>query len=357
MSAPLPDAGLPKAGLPLETRLQTAWPETQWHDLTVVVAVSGGPDSVALLRALVRLRPPASAGRLIAAHLNHQLRGAESTADQQFVAALAADLGVTLIVGQAEGLAGEQDGIEAAAREARYAFLLRAAEQAGARYVVTGHTADDQAETILHHMLRGTGLRGLGGMRRARRMSDLVTLARPLLEINRAEVLAYLQALGQPFRTDATNADRELTRNRIRHELLPLLARDFNPAIVESLLRLGRVAGDAQTVLDAAAAQLSVASQFGWGARIRADRLRRLTGTDRHLLRELFAVLWRREGWPLQAMGFDEWDRLAGLALDPPLEKSRKTTLPGAIRAERTAGQLLLFAARDESSLRDTKSR
>ena len=130
------------------------------------------------------------------------------------------------------------------------------AERLGARYVVTAHTADDQAETILHRILRGTGVAGLAGMRRARPLGPAATLIRPLLDVRRAEILAYLSELQQPFQDDASNSDLGFTRNRIRHELLPRLAADYNSDVVAALLRLGQTAHDAQQHIDAAVEEL-----------------------------------------------------------------------------------------------------
>ena len=167
---------------PFETRLAASWPPEDWKDLTVLAAVSGGGDSVALLRGLAALKLPGE-GRLIAAHVNHKLRGADSDADQAFVQELCGQLGLACEVATAavDPTAGSRgQGIEATARRARYAVLEEMAGRVGARFVVTAHTADDQAETILHRILRGTGIRGLSGMSRSRRLGP-ATLLRPLL--------------------------------------------------------------------------------------------------------------------------------------------------------------------------------
>ena len=155
---------------PFEAQLAAAWPPEDWQDVTVVLAVSGGADSVALLRAMTAVRGGGE-GRLAAAHLNHQLRGAESDGDEAFVVELCGRLGIACEVGRtpAGELAAESgDGIEAAARDARYRFLAATAARLGARFVATAHTADDQAETILHRILRGTGIGGLAGIARTR---------------------------------------------------------------------------------------------------------------------------------------------------------------------------------------------
>ena len=154
---------------PFETRLAASWPPEDWKEITVLVAVSGGGDSVALLRGLAALKLPGE-GRLIVAHVNHKLRGADSEADQAFVQELCRQLGLACEIATAtvDLSAGRGQGTEATARRGRYAVLDGTAGRVGARFVVTAHTADDQAETILHRMLRGTGIRGLSGMSRSR---------------------------------------------------------------------------------------------------------------------------------------------------------------------------------------------
>ena len=134
------------------------------------------------------------------------------------------------------------------ARRLRYDWLTRVAGEAGAGWVATGHTANDQAETVLHRLLRGAGLRGLRGIAARRPLAAGVGLVRPLLDATRDEVMAYLEAIGQAYRQDSSNLDPALTRNRIRHQLLPRLAAEYNPQIVAVL---GRLAGQAEEVYGA----------------------------------------------------------------------------------------------------------
>ena len=148
--------------------------------------------------------------------MNHGLRGADAAADQNWLALLCDRLGLPFHVRTSDvaALASDQgDGWEAAARAARYDFLNQTAEQVGARWVTTGHNRDDQVETILHRLIRGTGLAGLAGMPKARPLSPTVTLVRPLLRVTRAQVVEYLNSIGQDYRIDATNADTRFTRN------------------------------------------------------------------------------------------------------------------------------------------------
>ncbi|MFP6693059.1 MAG: tRNA lysidine(34) synthetase TilS, partial [Pirellulales bacterium] len=174
----------------LEAKLRAAWPPDAWRDVTVVLAVSGGADSTALLRAAARLKA-GGCGRLVVGHFNHGIRPSGEE-DERFVAAVCESLDIPFEIRRgdvAASAANEGDGIESAARRARYEFLAAVAEQHGARLVATAHTADDQAETILHHIVRGTGLTGLSGMPRSRPLSPAVSLLRPMLSIRRAEVV------------------------------------------------------------------------------------------------------------------------------------------------------------------------
>lgn len=214
----------------------------------LVVGISGGADSVALAHLLLR-----GGYTLWLAHLDHGLRE-DSLADAGLVQHLAAMWGLPITVEWADvrGYA-EHYGmpIEAAAREVRYRFLFATARRVGAQAVAVAHTMTDQAETVLMHLLRGTGLTGLQGMRPITYIWDPnIPLVRPLLAVPREATRTYCEAHGLPFRDDPTNLDLRFTRNRIRHRLLPVLAQEFNPRIVEALARLARVAQWEMDVLD-----------------------------------------------------------------------------------------------------------
>ena len=204
---------------------------------TVVVGLSGGADSVALLDALASLRRRRGF-RVVAAHLDHGLR-AGSADDAAFCAELCRALDVPLRVGRADvrgRAARERGGLEQAARRERYAFLRRAREEESAFAIAVAHTRDDQAETLLLRLLRGAGATGLAGMRP--RTADVV---RPLLAVSRDEVLAYLRERGLAWREDPSNADLAPRRNRVRHELIPYLEERFNPGVRASLARTASV--------------------------------------------------------------------------------------------------------------------
>jgi len=333
---------------PIEARLAASWPPQSWCDVTVLAAVSGGVDSVALLRALAALKTGGE-GRLYVGHFNHGLRGGESEEDERFVGELCRQLDLPCKVGHVAGgqaVTDSGDGLEAAARATRYEFLQQTAARLGARYVVTAHTADDQAETILHRIIRGTGIGGLAAMVRARPLGPAATLIRPLLEVRRSELKAYLSGLGQRYRSDSSNVDVRFTRNRIRHELLPLLAERFNPGVVDAVLRLGSLAGEVQVVVDAIVGELvplCVAMVSSEQLEIDADAL---SGRPRYVIRELLMAVWRQQDWPLQAMGFVQWELLAEMVVACSergcSELPPQQTFPGNVLAERSEGRLRL---------------
>ncbi|MBI4481790.1 MAG: tRNA lysidine(34) synthetase TilS [Acidobacteria bacterium] len=206
---------------------------------TVLVGVSGGPDSVALLHSLAELRRPLRF-QLGLVHLNHRLRGRQSEGDEAFVRALARKLGFNCIVQAVDVRAvasASRSNLEEAARKARLDFFRRAMEQSGAGKVALGHTRNDQAETLLMQLLRGAGLEGLVGMPPVKDG----WLLRPLLEVSRQEVLDYLKSRRADFRVDASNLDLSYTRNRIRGRLIPFLEREFQASVVENLARTALV--------------------------------------------------------------------------------------------------------------------
>ena len=211
----------------------------------LVVAVSGGGDSLCLLGALLALRERGhrlASGELIVAHLDHGLRGVESHADADYVQRLASDLGLPCVIERAE-MAPDVFS-EDAARRMRYVFLRRVAAEYDAERIVTGHTRDDQAETILLHWLRGSGLSGLRG---TAPLHD--GIARPLLDVTHAQALAYCEAVGWQPREDSSNRDPRCLRNRIRQELLPLLE-TYNPGIRDLLVRNGELLAEDDAYLE-----------------------------------------------------------------------------------------------------------
>lgn len=213
------------------------------EEARLLIAVSGGADSMALLHLYTRVRDKLRL-EIAAATFDHGLRGDAGRADARFVEETAAAWGVTCFSGRAHQPAPDK-GIESWARQARYAFLAETARAFGAKAIATAHHADDQAETVLANIIRGTGGRGLGGMRPVSPVlgAPNLTLIRPLLETARAELVAYCRAEGVAWQDDATNADTRYRRNWLRHEVMPLL-RGANPNVTAALARLASVSAE-----------------------------------------------------------------------------------------------------------------
>ena len=219
----------------------------------ICCALSGGADSVALFFALYLLREKLQF-TLSAVHFNHGLRGEEAERDQAFTQKLCEQYDVSLHIGQAQVVAGAK-GLEAAARDARYAFFDTLSEK-----IATAHTADDNAETVLMHLIRGSGLKGLGGIAPQRGQ-----IIRPMLTVTREEVLAFLQEYNLPHIEDSSNASDDFFRNRLRHRLLPLLKQE-NPSLSQNLSQMAmRLRQDElliETMMDEALPSVSALRQM-----------------------------------------------------------------------------------------------
>ena len=304
---------------------------------SLILAVSGGADSMALLHAAFTSLNPR---RLVVAHMNHQLRGTHSEQDAEFVRQQAELRGLTcLVVSEDVSECARRAGqtLEEAARIRRYRFLTRAAGETGCSWVVTAHHQQDQAETVLHHILRGTSLRGLAGMPHSRTLGQGVTLVRPLLAVNRQQIHTYLKECDIPFRDDASNDDTEFTRNRIRHELLPLLSREFNDQTQQHLVSLSQQAAEIVEYLDAVASEVLKESQLErqpHSCRLRTSVLENLPAV---ILRQVLTLLWSQQEWPRGKMSYGHWQKLAqSIRQRLPLAQD----LPGNLRIE-TRGDLL----------------
>jgi tRNA(Ile)-lysidine synthase len=221
---------------------------------SLVVAVSGGADSVCLLHILANLQEELKI-KLHIAHLNHQLRGADSDADAKYVADLASKLGIPCTIEKRDvkgHQARERLSLEEAAREVRYRFLAEVAKSIGTGRAAAGHTKDDHIETILMHLIRGSGTRGLRGLQPStlwQSGANGLTIIRPLLEISHEETEEYCRRHKLSPRLDASNLSLSPLRNRVRQQLRPLLE-SYNPAIAEALLRTGRITDDEISFFD-----------------------------------------------------------------------------------------------------------
>ena len=271
----------------------------------VVAAVSGGADSVCLLHVLRELAPRLCFSVAGIAHLNHRLRGEESEEDSRFVEALAARWGVRFF-GESAEVAAAGGNLEQSARQARQAFFAKVLREGGGDRIATGHTRDDQAETVLFRVLRGSGLAGLAGILPVTREG----LVRPMLDVSRAEVEEFLRARGEQWREDASNRDEGFARNRIRHTLLPMLAREWNPEVGAALARLADTASEEERWWRARIERLAakVAAVDEGGIEMDAGRL---TAMPRALGRRLVRHLAGKLG-PIP--DFDAMERVLELA-------------------------------------------
>ena len=348
----------------------------------VCAAVSGGADSVALLLLLHKANALPRNGLgvgLSAVHVHHGLRGAEADADLAFVEALCLRLQVPLHVHHssvpermaASRQAGEPEGMEEAARNLRYAIFAGLIEQGHADSVLTAHTLDDQAETVLMKLLRGAWTEGLSGIHPVVQVQGTGNreqgasggrIVRPLLGVRRAELEDYLSGQGQAWRTDSSNADEAFTRNRIRHNMLPLL-REFNPGLDQALANLAELAREDEARWQAELGRIlpqvllpgkpvrgggrAVSTAAGESGSV-ALEIERLRGFDSALRRRVVRAAAR----PLGArLSFDETARLlamAGLGVDPTAagRMVARLELGGGLRAERSARELRLSSGK-----------
>lgn len=328
--------------------LASAVPPGFWSHRSVV-AVSGGADSVALLVGLMAVAPPDSRRLVVVAHAEHDLR-ATASQDRVFVERLATELGLEIVCRRLEvRRAGtRRQGVEAVARRLRYAFLEEVAHSRGARSVVVGHTADDQAETVLHRLLRGTGLHGLAGMRACRELAPGLSLLRPLLGLPRGVAREHLLRVGRRWREDESNLDLAYTRNFLRHEIVARCTAGPYPSASAAVTRLAaHVAAAADALRSAAEFILDThATHHADGSVV--VRSRELGGLDPHLAAELGAALWYREGWPRRDMAARHYEAIAALLREGP---PATIDLPGGIRVRRTPEGFVVIQPRGPAAI------
>jgi tRNA(Ile)-lysidine synthase len=312
----------------LQKRLQARMRQLISSRARLLCAVSGGPDSVVLAHLLKQASFP-----LVLGHVDHGIRK-NSSQDARFVAGLAKRWQLpyeTVRVSVPAHAARASLGLEEAARELRYKALLKMAHAAGCTAVVTAHTADDQAETVLMNFLRGAGPTGLAGIPPVRDLAPGVRLLRPLLNTSRQEVLAYAQVEGLAFRIDPTNRSLRFTRNRIRNRLLPLLEKE-QPGLKQRLVQMGDIFREEQSLW----AQ-NIQREFNKTVRYNNKKitvdLTRLLGYHRALGRRILRHL-------LTGISFQDTERVFHLALSPM--GNLPVQLSGGLRVERKGSELII---------------
>ena len=309
---------------------------------TVLAAVSGGADSVVMLHALATLQKEYSL-RIIVAHLDHGLRGAESRRDFLFVKSLAAAYGFPFEGGRLSRgeLKGQGRSTQEAARERRYAFLDSAADKRGAKRIALGHTLDDLSETVLMRLIKGSSLSGLAGIptRRGR-------YVRPLMDVSRADIEGYAKAHGLDYVTDSTNLERKYLRNRIRLDLVPML-RGFNPSIAETIARSSVLLSLDDDYLDAASKRAFDSSLSKQDKnRVELDR-KKLSRMHPAILSRVFLMAGRAIGSGID-MASAHVEAFSGLVKGT--RPNASLTFPAGLRAQRVYDRVVITGERPKKA-------
>ncbi len=312
----------------------------------VLLAVSGGADSVALLHVLHMLRRQGLfAADLFCLHVDHQLRGDESRADARFVAALTDRLGIpcrTRAVDVTDYARRRRVSIETAGRQLRLSCFTEVARSLGCNWVATGHQKNDHAETILQRLRRGTGYRGLRGIPPTRPLAEDIVLARPLLSSTRAEIVAYLRCRDLTWREDSSNADRAYTRNLVRHSLLPALQREARGSLLDELAELGTSAARLHDRIRREAGELAARCVESFPNHVALD-VQKLATAAPPIAAELIRMHLVRLGCGERDLTSDHYSAILSLVRS---EDARGAiTLPGGFAARRDPTRLLLAGA------------
>lgn len=301
---------------------------------TVLVAVSGGPDSVFLMHALAKLKTKLGISNIVVCHLDHGLRGRESAVDAAFVKDAAAELGLRAIIKRVDvrSMRRKDRSIEEKAREARYAFYRAAARACAADVVATGHTLDDQAETIVMRFVKGASLKGLAGIAPSREEGS-ARVVRPLIELEKREIVNALRGERLAFRVDSSNLGDDYFRNTVRSAIIPFLER-YNPRLKRSLSNLAEhLREDLEFISQAQArAAGSISGSAKGGVEI---ALKDLVLQPRAVQKEVLRDCLERSGGEVKRLSFRHWKELERLVVVKG--KGSSVDLPGSIRATRTA--------------------
>lgn len=325
----------------LVQQLIVDWPIEAWSKTRVLIAVSGGADSIALLLALRESAPDPTL--LCAAHFNHGWRGEESDRDADFVRQVCQREGVELTVENSTGV--DTTRSEANARQARYAFLARAAYQTGSRYVTTAHTRSDRAETILHNLFRGTGLAGVVGPRRSRPFDAELVLARPLLSCSRSQVLDYLSAKEQAYRVDASNSDQQYRRNFLRHTVLPSITEHYGESVEQSLTNFSEIVAEAQALIGELASDYVEQAQHVINQDVVSTSGFTLPTTSTlpvrwPILQAALVRCWQESNWPLQGLTREHWQQVRQILNCEDTTQAALFQLPGNVTVSRNHNRI-----------------
>ena len=305
----------------------------------ILAAVSGGPDSVFMLHVLNRLKRKFKVKDIIVCNLDHGIRGEESKVDSSFVKKAAGKLGLKFIHKKINlnKLKSKEYSIEEMARSERYIFFREAARKASANIVATGHTLDDQAETVLMRLIKGSSLKGLVGIPPVREEKGL-KIIRPLAELEKSEIVRYLRTESIPYKIDRTNLEERYLRNAIRRDVIPFLEK-YNPRLKRSLFNLAEhLREDFEFISEEKTRiQKDIVRQQGSSVEI---RLRDVVIQPRAIQKEILRDSLEKAGGEVKSLSFRHWKDIEGLIKHG--RKGNSIDLPGSIRASRTQ-DILLF--------------
>ncbi len=304
---------------------------------TVLVAVSGGSDSVFLLSALSRLKTKLKLKKLVVCNLDHGIRGSESRADSSFVKKMAKEMNLEFIHKRIDLLKKRSKDLstEEIAREERYKFFNEAAKAANADVIATGHTLDDQAETVLMRIIKGASLKGLVGISPVRE-EDSLKIIRPLFELEKSEIERYLGESDREYRIDSTNAEPIYFRNIVRKDIIPYLEK-YNPRVKRALFSLAEhLREDFEFINEAKSAIGHFAQSSGGSLEI---KLKDLTIQPRALQKEIVRDALDKCGGEVKRLNFRHWKEMEQFIKHK--RKGNSIDLPGDIRVTRTASSIV----------------
>lgn len=304
----------------------------------VLVAVSGGPDSVFLAHALLELKNKLKLKKISVCNLDHSLRGRESREDSIFVKKLAEDLGLECVHKKVvlDKTRLKKLSTEELAREERYKFFRQAAKKTKTTVIATGHTLDDQAETVLMRFVKGASLKGMAGIAPVRCDED-VKFVRPLIDIEKKEIIDYLKLKSLPSRVDGTNLKPLYFRNIVRMEILPFLER-YNPGLKRVLSNLaGHLREDFQFILEEK--NKAKKKMFGPSCSGSLVRLSDIVVQPRAIQKEVLRDMLERSGGEVKKLSFKHWKEMENLITRKP--KGKSVDLPGGVRLSRTENSIV----------------
>ncbi|MCM8761107.1 MAG: tRNA lysidine(34) synthetase TilS [Candidatus Omnitrophica bacterium] len=299
----------------------------------VMLAVSGGPDSVFMLHAIASLGKKLGLKSLSVCNLDHGLRGKESAEDSDFVRRMANRYGLPFFHNKIKIMRSAADNlsVEELARQARYQFFKEAALRAGAGVVATGHTLDDQAETVLMRLIKGSSMKGVVGIA-PKRQEGVITVVRPLIEIEKKQIVRYLEAAGIPYRVDSTNLEDIFFRNVVRNEIMPFLER-YNPRLKRALFSFAEHLREDFEFISEARRKLGRSLTKSGGGQLEI-LLKDFVIQPKALQKEILRDCLEKSGGEVKRLSFRHWKELDALIRQK--RKGSSVDLPGGIRVSRT---------------------